>query len=253
MVVRVFGGRASPVPGPKPWDTQQTLTRRHLSADLVQPHVEAVHSLIKVPDFLTQLGQHLPHRSTEPVLGVLENLRQVRAKLSDPLSDDDSVFEQETADLIDHRRTLGHRLAADPVHVLQVLLLDRLHRDEPHRRSAHRFADRLRVAEIILVRLHVRLDELCAHHTGVVPELPKHSRPMMRSATGFEPDQVRRLLRHEAFQPTPGELLLDHHLPVPVHAADVKRRPAEIDTDSSNLRHGSLRFRFPMEASILAL
>ena len=71
--------------------------------------------------------------------------------------------------------------------------------------------------------------------------------------TGFEPDQARRLLRHEAFQPTPGELLLDHHLPVPVHAADVKRRLAEIDTDSSNLRHGSLRFRFPMEASILAL
>ena len=48
-------------------------------------------------------------------------------QVSDPLSDDESVFEQQTADLIDRRRTLSHRLAADPVDVLQVLLLDRLH------------------------------------------------------------------------------------------------------------------------------
>ena len=115
--LRSFGVRVLPS-GAKSWDAQQTLTCRHLSTDLGLAYVEAAHSLIKAPDLLTQLGQHLSHGITEPVLGVLENLRQVRAELSDPLRDDDSVFEQESADLIDHRCMLSHRLAADPVHVL---------------------------------------------------------------------------------------------------------------------------------------
>ena len=69
------------------------LTRRHFSTGLVQPYVEAANSVIEAPDFLTQLGQYLPHRATEPVLAVLENLRQLRAELSDPLSNHNSVFE----------------------------------------------------------------------------------------------------------------------------------------------------------------
>jgi len=40
------------------------------------------------------------------------------------------------------------------------LLLGVLHRYKAHVRSPHRLADRFRIGDIVLVGLHVRLDEL---------------------------------------------------------------------------------------------
>ena len=71
---------------------------------------------------------------------------------------------------------------------LKVLLLDRLLRDEAHLGPTHCLANRLRIVGIVLLRLHVRLDELRRHQPDSVPETAEGPRPIVCTAAGFDPD-----------------------------------------------------------------
>src|SRR3984893_12669421 len=65
-------------------------------------------------------------------------------------------------------------------HVLLRLALDR---DQAHRRPSDRFADRLGVARIVLVGLHVRPHKSCTHQPDLVTALANLAGPMVSAAT----------------------------------------------------------------------
>jgi len=68
----------------------------------------------------------------------------------------EAALQQEGADLIDDTGALPHQPLAHAMQRLQVELIGRLGRDEPHRRSLHRLGDRLGITEIVLLSLVVR-------------------------------------------------------------------------------------------------
>ena len=56
--------------------------------------------------------------------------------------------------MVDDRRALMHEELTHSMQGLDVLLLDALHRNEPHRRTAGCLDDRLGVVAVVLVGLH---------------------------------------------------------------------------------------------------
>ena len=63
------------------------------------------------------------------------------------------AVQQEGADLIDDAGALADQSLAHPVKRLQVELIGSLRRHELHCRPLHRFGDRLRIAEVVLLPL----------------------------------------------------------------------------------------------------
>jgi hypothetical protein len=57
---------------------------------------------------------------------------------------------------VDRRGSLANEHLAGAVQYQHTLLLGRLDRDEAHRRSGHRLADRLGVGRVVLLDLHIR-------------------------------------------------------------------------------------------------
>lgn len=72
-----------------------------------------------------------------------------------------------------------------------------------------RFTDRLGVAAILLIAFAVWLDELGAEQLDRVPQLLKLSCPVLRTATGFQPNETRRQLGDRLQQFAPGHAVLD--------------------------------------------
>src|ERR1700730_14591262 len=105
-------------------------------------------------------------------------------------------------------------------HVLLRLALDR---DQAHRRPSDRFADRLGVARIVLVGLHVRPHKSCTHQPDLVTALANLAGPMVSAAT--------RLHRHHAWLQLHynGEELLAAEL---APLSDRPRLRRELETDS---------------------
>ena len=81
----------------------------------------------------------------------------------------------------------------NPVHRLDVLLLDRLDRYVAHTPPAHRLADRLRVVGVVLVALHVRLHKLRRNQLYHVALRLQQSCPVMRTAARLHPNLAARL------------------------------------------------------------
>src|SRR5580692_2318477 len=73
-----------------------------------------------------------------------------------PLAHCNAALQQEGANLIDDAGALADQPLAHAVKGLQVELIAGLGGDEPHRRTLHRFGDRLRIAEVILLSFAVR-------------------------------------------------------------------------------------------------
>ena len=74
-----------------------------------------------------------------------------------------AALQQEGANLIDDAGALADQPLAHAVNGLQVELIAGLGGDEPHRRTLHRFGDRLRIAEVILLSFAVRTDVFRRH------------------------------------------------------------------------------------------
>ncbi len=64
---------------------------------------------------------------------------------------------------------------------LQIDLMRLLYPDEPHRRSGRSFRDRLGIDNVVLVRLHVELDELSRDDAAIMADsrsfLASHCEP----------------------------------------------------------------------------
>ena len=143
--------------------------------------------------------------------------------------------------LVGQRRTLAHRHRPSTMQVLKTLLLNRLDRHEAHRWTTHRLADRLRVAPIVLVRLHIRLDELRAHQPRVIAHRPQLASPMMGASARLHPHHARLVGANKLLQTPTRESLLQHDPARPVHCAHVKRVLDQVNPHSGNLAHGPPR------------
>ena len=77
------------------------------------------------------------------------------------------------------------------------LLLDRLDRHEPHRRTLYGFADRFGIERVALAALHIRLHVGRRDQANLVPHRGERACPVMRSSAGLHTDQTRVLIATE--------------------------------------------------------
>jgi len=91
---------------------------------------------------------------------------------------DDPIRGQQTADLIDELGSIRNEPAADTVQALCILLRDRFLRNEAHAGPANGFANRFRIAGVVLPRLHMRLHERRRHQPHRVSQTAKSARPL---------------------------------------------------------------------------
>jgi hypothetical protein len=101
---------------------------------------------------------------------------------------------------------IGNQAAANPMQALLVLLFNEVLRHEPHGRLRHGFADSFGIVGVVLLRLHIPLDELGRPQPNRMFQTTKHARPVVRAAAGLGPYQVWRLLREESSHMAPSQL-----------------------------------------------
>ena len=76
--------------------------------------------------------------------------------------------------------------------LLNVLLADRLDTNEAHARARRRFSNRVRVVDVVLVRLDVRRNKLRTHQQDLVAESCCEPRPVMRATARFHRHDTAR-------------------------------------------------------------
>jgi hypothetical protein len=106
--------------------------------------------LIEMAQLLGQPAELGAKAFAQPIVSVLQDLRQAPLERRTALRDLNAVFQQQAADLVDLRRAPLHRQAAHAVDGLDVLLLDRLDRHEAHVRALGGLADGLGIGRIVL-------------------------------------------------------------------------------------------------------
>src|ERR1017187_7174462 len=105
------------------------------------------------------------------------------------LANRDATFQQQSTNLVDHRRTSRYPALAHPVKGLQIQLVVRFDGYEAHPRTADRFRDSFRVDVIVLVRLDVRLHILGRHQPYIMSLFAQGTTQKVRSSAGFHADQ----------------------------------------------------------------
>jgi hypothetical protein len=93
-------------------------------------------------------------------LGILEELGQLTFNAADTCGNHQPKLSKQSADLVGLSGARGDKSLTRPMQTQQCLLFCVLNRYKPHVRTANRFADRLCIRRIVLISLHVRLDEL---------------------------------------------------------------------------------------------
>src|SRR5262249_31368446 len=120
------------------------------------------------------------------------------------------------------------------------LLILALDRDEPHRRSRHRLADRRSIVRIILAALEVGLHVARRHQPRGMAKCLQLTAPMMPRRTGFDADQARPQTAKELQHLRPTDALAKHYRSDLVDAVNLEHRLRNIETDCDNLAHGRL-------------
>lgn len=145
----------------------------------------AFHDPIRLPDevsqlleFVLQLRDQHAKRTRESGRGIFEDSRQRGCEVPPAPPESDATLEQQTPDLVDHRRTPDDPPLPYPVQRLHVELVVCLDRNEAHGRSTDCFGNRLGIDEVALVRLHVRLHVLGRDDPHLVPLFPERALPM---------------------------------------------------------------------------
>src|SRR5688572_15002925 len=101
------------------------------------------------------------------------------------------ALQQEGANLIDDAGALADQSLAHPVQRLQVELIRGLGGNERHRWPLHRFGNRLRIPEVVLLSLRIGADVLRRHQPSIVTKCRKPATEMMRADAGLHADQAR--------------------------------------------------------------
>ena len=162
--------------------------------------------------------EQMPARTGEFVAVIFQQRREMTPQLSDMLRKHDPVLRQQPANLVDQLCAAPDQTRAHAVEALQILLFDRLGRNKTHARPAHRFADRLRIVGVVLLRLHVGLHELRRDQPHRVTQPAQHPEPVVRSAAGFQPDQTGFNFRKKRSHLNSPQPLPQNHLACPVNS-----------------------------------
>jgi hypothetical protein len=134
------------------------------------------------------------------------------------------------------------------MHGLKVELVIGLDRNKPHVLAINSLGDRLRIQEVVLVRLHKRLHELGWDQLHVVALRSQNPAKKVSSRTCLHPDQGGLQVCCERDQMLLSELLPQQQL-ASAQSYKVKRRLAEFDTNRMNLHeaiHGLLDGMYAM-------
>src|SRR5437868_8221410 len=120
------------------------------------------------------------------------------------------------------------------------LLLDTLHRNESHGRTADRLADRLRVAAVVLVALQIRLHIRRRHQSHLMAITADHPRPVVRGTTSLNSHGAWRKLREELLHRATPKLATQHNGSPSINSVNLKHVLRQIQTNCANLAHGRL-------------
>ena len=91
------------------------------------------------------------------------------------------MLKQQGAHLVDDGGAFDDDALADAMGGLQLELLGVLERYASHRAATAGFSDRFRVVVVVLVRLHVRLDELGGDDAHFMPGRSEAPTPVLRA------------------------------------------------------------------------
>src|SRR3954462_10796063 len=120
------------------------------------------------------------------------------------------------------------------------LLLDTLHRNKSHGRTADGLADRLRVAAVVFVALQIRLHICRRHQSHVMAITADHPRPVVRGTTGLNSHGAWRKLRAELLHRAAPKLATQHNGSRSINYVNLKHVLRQIQTNCANLAHGRL-------------
>jgi len=140
--------------------------------------------------------------------------------------------------MVDDRRALMHEELTHSMQGLDVLLLDALHRNEPHRRTAGCLDDRLGIVPVVLVclderRHELRTDELYLDAAGL--QLP---RPMMRRGTSLHDDESWLQADDRLHEARPADLRAVHDRAATDGAVQLEHPLGQVDPENVDLHVG---------------
>ena len=138
---------------------------------------------------------------------------------------------------VDQHRPLSDQEVAGLVQHQHGLLLDRLHRNEAHRRPGHRLGNRLGVRGIGLPALDVGFDIGGRHQPHLMPKGRDLPGPVMGRRARLHPDQARRQPLEEprdlaTTQPSAGS-----YLAIRTNRVNLKYALRDVDTHNRDRLH----------------
>jgi hypothetical protein len=151
-----------------------------------------------------------------------------------------AILRQVAAQTVHQLRALPHQEIPAPEHHARSLLLDALHRHEPHRGPLGRLADCLGVSRVVLLPLHEELHVGGWNQADGVPQLHQLAAPVVRAGARLHGHDASRLGRKERKQPRTTELLAEHNRARCISAVRLENRLGDIKTYGANVSHGRL-------------
>ncbi len=147
----------------------------------------------------------------------------------------DAVLGQMPSKGVDEHGPLSHHQVAALVEHQYHLLFDGLHRDEPHRRTGHRLANRLGVGGVGFSALHIGLHIGRWHQPDIMPQRDQLTSPMMRRRTCLHADEASWKIGEEADYLGSPQLAPYQNGPAVADRVHLKDALREIQTNGDNL------------------
>jgi hypothetical protein len=163
----------------------------------------------------------------------------------------DAVLQAEGAHLANHVRSLGDEAIAHAMQRLQVDLIGAPDLDKAHRRTRDGLGDRLRVDDVVLVRLHVGLDEPGRDDPHRVTEGHDLACQPLRARARLHAHDGRRCTFEELQHRVTPERGLLHRRARRIEANDVEDVLADVDAEDGGVArriaylHGCSSFWLP--------
>src|SRR6516165_10725334 len=173
------------------------------------------------------------------ILLVSDHLEQLCRAIATLRRDNAELGHVPTDGVRQHRSLTNQKLPATMQHQAG-LLLCRLRRHKPHRRTRDRFADCGSVVGIVFAALQIGFYIARRQQPHRVAERLKPAAPIMCARTCLNADEAGWQAREELQQLRSGDALADYYRATGVHSVNLKNRLRDIETDRANLAHGRL-------------
>ena len=174
--------------------------------------VECRPLVLHLVDELTHAPADLIRRSHDLGQGLIEGAR--------PFWDDVAPLEEDRTELVRERRPGPDEARAHPVQGLKVKLPLRLELDEAHGGPARGFGNRLGIAVVVLLRLHVGPHILRRHQADAVALSGEQAPEMMSAAAGLHSNDARRQRGREGHEGVAANAPAQYDFAGPVQSND---------------------------------